>query len=98
MHEKKLVSWKTEVDKLDIDKLAPVPVDLSKLSEIVKNDVVEKAVYEKLVAKVNNIDTSHFVSKIKYQTDNKELEKKFLMWMILLRKQNPLNYKTKFLM
>ena len=88
LHEKKLVSWKTEVDKLDIDKL----------SEIVKNDVVEKAVYEKLVAKVNNIDTSHFVSKIKYQTDNKELEKKFLMWMILLRKQNPLNYKTKFLM
>ena len=30
---------KTEVDKLDIDKLAPGPVDLSKLSDVVKNDV-----------------------------------------------------------
>ena len=37
-----LASLKTEVDKLDIDKLVPVPVDLSKLSDGVKNDVVEK--------------------------------------------------------
>ena len=37
-----LTSLKTEVDKLDIDKLAPVPVDLSKLSDVVKNDVVKK--------------------------------------------------------
>ena len=50
-----LTSLKTEVDKLDIDKLLPVPVDLSKLSDAVKNDVVKKAVYDKLVAKVNNI-------------------------------------------
>ena len=35
-----LANLKTEVDKLDIDKLAPVPVDLSKLSDAVKNDVV----------------------------------------------------------
>ena len=35
-------SLKTEVDKLDIDKLAPVPVDLSKLSDV-KNDVVKKS-------------------------------------------------------
>ena len=61
-----LASLKTEVDKLDIDKLAPVPVDLSKLSDLVKNDVVKKAVYDKLVAKVNNIDTSDFVSKTEY--------------------------------
>ena len=33
---------KTEVDKLDIDKLVPVPTDLSKLSNLVKNDVVKK--------------------------------------------------------
>ena len=31
-----LASLKTEVDKLDIDKLVPVPVDLSKLSDVVK--------------------------------------------------------------
>ena len=37
-----LANLKTEVDKLIIDKLAPVPVDLSKLSDIVKNDVVKK--------------------------------------------------------
>ena len=37
-----LASLKTELDKLDIDKLAPVPVDLSKLSDVVKNDVVKK--------------------------------------------------------
>ena len=37
-----LANLKTEVDKLDIDKLAPVPVDLNKLSDVVKNDVVKK--------------------------------------------------------
>ena len=37
-----LVNLKTEVDKLDIDKLVPVPVDLRKLSDVVKNDVVKK--------------------------------------------------------
>ena len=39
-----LASLKTEVDKLDIDKLVPVPVDLSKLSDVVKNNVVKKTV------------------------------------------------------
>ena len=69
-------SLKTEVDELDIDRLAPVPVDLSKLSDVVKNDVVKKTVYDKLVAKVNNIDTNDFVLKTKYRTDKTELEKK----------------------
>ena len=49
---------------------------MSKLSDVVKNDVVKKTVYDKLVAKVNNIDTSDFVLKTKYQTDKTELEKK----------------------
>ena len=71
-----LASLKTKVDKLDIDKLAPVPVDLSKLSDVVKNDVAKKTVYDKLPGKVNNIDTSDFVLKTKYQTDKTELEKK----------------------
>ena len=71
-----LASLKTEVDKLDIDKLAPVPVDLSKFSDVVKNDVVRKAVYDKLAAKVDNIDTSDFVLKAKYQTDKTEFEQK----------------------
>ena len=71
-----LASLKTEVDKLDIDKLVPVPVDLSKLSDVVKNDVVKKTAYDKLVAKVNSIDTSAFVLKTKYDTYKTELEKK----------------------
>ena len=71
-----LANLKTEVDKLDIDKLAPVPVDLSKLSDVVKNDVVKKAACEKLAAKVNNIDTSEFALTTKYQTGKAELEKK----------------------
>ena len=54
----------------------PVPVDLSKLSDVVKNDVVKKTVYDKLVAKVNSIDTSGFVLKTKYDTDKSELENK----------------------
>ena len=64
-----LANLKTEVDKLDIDKLAPIPVDLSKLSDLVKNDVVKKAVYDKLPAQLNNIATSDFVLKTKYQKD-----------------------------
>ena len=56
-----LASLKTEVDKLDIDKLTPVPDDLPKLSNVVKNDVVEKTKYDKLIAKVNVIDTTNFV-------------------------------------
>ena len=66
---KNLASLKTEVDKLYIDKLAPVPVDLSKLSDVVKNDVVKKTVYDRLVAKVNSINNSKFVLKTKYDTD-----------------------------
>ena len=74
--KKKLASLKTQVYKLNIDKLMPVPVDLSKLSALVKNDIVKKTVFDKLVAKVNNIDTSDFALKIKYSTDKTELEKK----------------------
>ena len=69
--ESKLVSLKTEVDKVDIDKLVPVPVDLSKLS-----DVVKKTAYDKLVAKVNSIDASAFVLKTKYETDKSKIENK----------------------
>ena len=48
---------------------------MSKLSDVVKNDVVKRTVYDKLVAKVKNINTSDFVSKTKYNTDKTELEK-----------------------
>ena len=69
-------SLKTEGYKLDIHKLTPVPVVLSKLSDVVKNDVVKKTEYDKLVAKVDNIDTTRFVLKTTYVTDKSDLEKK----------------------
>ena len=64
-----LDSLKTEVDKLDVDKLVPVTVDLSKLSDVVKNDAVKET-------KVNNTNTTVFVLKSKYNTDKSDLEKK----------------------
>ena len=58
-----LANLKDEIDKLDVDKLKPVPADLSKLSDAVKNDVVKKTDCNKLVTKVDNIDTSGLVKK-----------------------------------
>ena len=73
-----VANLKTEVDKLDIDKLAPVPADLSKLSNVVNNEVVKKTEYDKLVTKVNNINigTGKFILKSDYDADKTELENK----------------------
>ena len=60
-----LANLKTEVDKLDIDKIVPVPTDLSKLNNVVKNDVIKETKYGKLVVKVNKINTIRFVLKAK---------------------------------
>ena len=57
-----LTSLKVEVDKIDVDKLKTVPIDLSKVSNVVNNDVVKKIVYNKEVAKVNNIDSGGFLA------------------------------------
>ena len=66
----------------------PNPVDLSKLSDVVKNDVVKKDVYNKLMAKVDNIDTNGFVLKTKYNTDKTELENKTPDTSGLVKKTN----------
>ena len=96
-----LVSLKTEVDKLGIDKLVPIPVNLSKLSDVVKNDVVKKTVYNKLVAKVDNIDTSNFVLKTKHNTDKTKLENEIPDTSDLVKKQitilKSLTYRVKSL-
>ena len=70
----------------------PIPVDLSKLSDAVKNAVVKKTVYNKLVAKVDTIDTSDFVLKTKYNTGKTELENKIPDTSGLVKKTN---YNTK---
>ena len=60
---------------------------MSKLSNVVKNDVFKKTVYDKLVAKVNNIDIIRSVLKSKDDADKTELEKKFLILVSLLKIQ-----------
>ena len=71
-----LANLKTEVHKLDIDRLEPILAYFSKLNNVVKNDVIKRTVYDKLVSKVNNIDTSHFVLKTNFNTKITELENK----------------------
>ena len=50
-----LASLKSDVENLDVEKLKTVLVDLSKLSDVVKYEVVKKTVYNELVKKVNAI-------------------------------------------
>ena len=77
-----LAALKTEVDKIDTDKLKAVPDDLAKLSNVVKNDVVKKTDYNKLMSNVDGIDTSAFVTRTKFTADTNalddEVDKKFL--------------------
>ena len=70
----------------------PIPNDLSKLSNVVKNDVVKKTVYDKLVAKVNNIDTSYFVLKTNFNSKFTGLENKIPNTSGLVKKTD---YNTK---
>ena len=67
---------KGDVDKLDIDKLVPVPNDLAKLRNLVKTDIVKKTEYDQLVGKVDSIDTANFVLNTKYEKDGSDFEDK----------------------
>ena len=82
-----LVKLRAHIYKNGADKLKPVTADLSKSSNVVNNDVVKKTVYDKLVAKANNIGTSGFVLKTKYNADKSDLEKKYIILVNLLKKQ-----------
>ena len=66
---------------------------MTKLSNVVKNDVIKKTEYDKLSAKLNGIDTTNFVLKTKYEKDGSDFEdktnkidKKYLMLVAWLRK------------
>ena len=64
-----LTSLKSDVDELDINKVKTVPTDLSQLSDVVKNEVLKKTVYDELVKKIDAIhaiDTSDLVFKNDY--------------------------------
>ena len=83
-----LASLKTEIHKIDAGKLKTVPVDLAKLSNTVKYDVVKRTEYNKLVTEVDNIDTTNFVKKTKYEKDESGFEDKIskidIKYLILL--------------
>ena len=82
-----LASLKTEVDKIDTDKLKTVPADLAKLSNVVKNDVVKKTDYNAKVTSIevqiagltkNTTDNSNDITKLKaVDTNNFVLKTKF---------------------
>ena len=74
--KKYLANLKTELDKIDVDKLKTAPVDLARLVNVVKNDVVKKTEYNSLKTKVDSIDTTNFVLKTKYEKDSSDFEDK----------------------
>ena len=73
-----LANLKAETDKIDVEKLKTIPVNLSKLNNVVNNDILKKTVYEKLDAKISAIETSKFCLKTKYD--------KYLIAVDLLKK------------
>ena len=82
-----LSNMKSKADKLDADKLVPAPVDLSKVSDAVKNDIVKKTECNELVDKVNNIkttDTSDLVKKLVITQKLMKLKTKLLLIIILI--------------
>ena len=66
-------SLKSVADKLDTDKLETTPVELSKLSNVVKNDLVKNTVYDELVKKVNAIQTIDTRDLVKKKADNTKI-------------------------
>ena len=92
-----LAALKTEVDKIDVDKLKTTPIDLAKLSNAVKNDVVKKSDYNAKatsiegqiaeitkntidnladITKLKAVDTSNFVTRIRFSADTNALDDK----------------------
>ena len=81
-----LASLKSEVDKLDIGKLETTPVELSKLSHVVKAEVVQNTIYQKLVKKFNDFqttDTSNLVKKLTITQKILKLRRKNLIMIMV---------------
>ena len=76
MSNTNLAALKSNVDKIDTDKLKTVPDDLAKLSKVVKIDIFKKTEYFSLKTKVDNIDTSSYVTKTKFENDISDLDDK----------------------
>ena len=74
-----LAALKTEVDKIDADKLKATPADLTKLTNAIKNDVVKKTVYNTKVTSIeaqiaeltkNTVDNLADITKLKAIDNN----------------------------
>ena len=91
-----MANSKAEVDKKYIDKTGVVPIDLSKLFNVVDNHVIKKTVYDQLVWKVHAIDSSKLIKKWTVTQKLKKLKIKFpimintllLLNLITLRKKS----------
>ena len=87
-----LAALKTEVDKIDADKLKTTPADLAKLTNAVEHDVVKKTDYNTKVTsteaqiagltnladitKLKAIDTNSFVTRTNFSADTNALDDK----------------------
>ena len=69
---------KSKVDKLDVDKLLPLPVDLSKLSDVVKNNVVKKDVYNAKTKEIENkiLDITNLATNTAFNAKINEIKNK----------------------
>ena len=77
---------KSKGDKLYVNKLAPVSVDLKKLSDVIDNNVVKNTVYNEWVKKVNAIqitDTSYLVKKLTKTQNLVKFKGKYLIMILV---------------
>ena len=80
-----LANLKNEVDKLDINKLKPVPDDLSKLSNVATNDVIKKTDYNAKITEIENKISD--INNLATKTALKLLKIKYLILAVLLKRQ-----------
>ena len=79
-----LSSLESKVDKLDTGNFKTTPVDLSKLSKVVKNDAFKKTEYNKLVTEVNNINTTDSNDLVKQLTATQKFMKLKIKILIMI--------------
>ena len=74
-----LAALKSEVDKLDTDKLKAVPDDLAELTNVIDNDVVKKTEFYKLKTDVSAINLNDYASKSSVTTLIRDLDDKIIV-------------------
>ena len=91
-----MANLRSNFNKLDFDKLETTPVDLSKVSNIVK-----KTTFDELVNKLNDIQTidiSDFIKKAGYDTKVEEIEKKIPVTINVLLLMILINFQVHFML